>query len=211
MPTAFSLAAHPQNGQLRFAPFMILSAGIQAQIYHEMYGLHIVEYTNSLTCSLEEQAAQMMSQYMAATIQGTNWIMVDPSPQAFMLETLIMCEEIINYCKQMIFQMSNDMLPTEENLALDIIMDVGPKKHFTTHKHTLDHIDPKKGLFWCGETWIKDHADKWREDGAERWLYDTARKRLKELDSYEPEPLPKDVVERMDNILKEADEELSLF
>jgi trimethylamine--corrinoid protein Co-methyltransferase len=210
LPTAFSLAASPRSGQLVMAPFLLMSEAVQAQVLHDLYNLHICEYTNSLTCSLEEQAAQMMAQYVVSTITGTNYIMVDPSPQAFMWEGLIMCEEIINFCKQLLFQFG-DMNPTDENLALDVMKEVGPKKQFTTHKHTLKHISPKKGLFWEGKTWIKSHADKWRDEGAERWLYDAARARLKELEKHEPEPLPKDVVERMDAILKEADDKLSLF
>jgi trimethylamine:corrinoid methyltransferase-like protein len=210
VPTAFSLAANPRNGQLSNAPFLLLSEAVQAQILHERYNLPICEYSNSLTCSLEEQASQMMSQYLTSTLTGTNFIMVDPSPQAFMWEGIVMCEEIINFCKQLLFQF-NDMYPTDENLAIDVLKAIGPKKQFTTNRHTLKHIDPKLGIFWEGKTWIKTHADKWRDEGAERWLYDSARKRLKDLEKHEPEPLPKDVVERMDNILKEADDKLSLF
>ncbi|MHA1268837.1 MAG: trimethylamine methyltransferase family protein [Candidatus Helarchaeota archaeon] len=210
IPTAFHLAAQPSSGQLAFCPYWAWSYAVQAQIYHEMLNLPICEYANSITSSLEEQTAHMMSQYLIATIQGTNWIMVDPSPQAFMLETFVMCEEIINFCKQMIFQF-NDYLPTEENLALDVIKEVGPKKHFTTHKHTLKYIDPKLGLYWHGNTWETRHADKWRNDGAKRWLYDTARERIKELEKHEPEPLSKDIIEKMDKIVAEADEKLALF
>lgn len=210
IPTAFSLAANPQNAQLTMAPFLLLSEGVQAQIWHELYDLPICEYTNTLTCSLEEQVAHFMSQYLTSTLTGCNWLMVDPSPQAFMFETIIMCREIILMCKQLLFQF-NDMFPTEENLALDVIKQVGPKRHFSTHPHTLKHIDPKLGIFFRAETWIQEHADKWRDEGAKRWLYDTAREKIKELDKYEPEPLPKDVVERMDEILKEADEKLSIF
>lgn len=210
LPTAFHLAANPQTGQLSFCPYFAWSNGVQTQIYHDLYNLPTVEFANSITSSLEEQTAHMMSQYLIATIQGTNWIMVDPSPQAFMLETFVMVEEIINFSKQMIFQF-NDYLPTEENLAMDVIKEVGAKKHFTTHKHTLEHIDPKLGIYWQGKTWEKRHADKWRNDGAKRWLYDTARERIKELEKHEPEPLPEDMVEKMDKILAEADEKLALF
>ncbi len=210
MPTPFSLAANPQNGQLTFGPMVSLSGAAQDQVFKEKYGFPTCQYTNTLTCSLEEQVAHMMFQYTAATISGANWLMVDPSPQAFMWETIIMCRDIIRFSKQLIYQY-RDMHPTDEFLALDVMKEIGPKKHFTTHKHTLKWIDPKEGLYFKNDDWIQEHADKWRTDGAKRWLYDSAREQLKELDKYEPEPLPKDVLERMDNILAEADKELALF
>lgn len=123
-----------------------------------------------------------------------------------------MGESIANYAKQLLFNMNNSLFPEDEDaLSLKTILKVGAKGRFATHPHTLKHIDPKKGLYWYSKDWIHEHADQWLEKGAKRWAYDTCRERLKELSKHEPEPLEKDVEERLQSILKEADEELALF
>ena len=82
---------------------------------------------------------------------------------------------------------------------------------FTTKPHTLKWIDPAKGLFWRSNDWIYEHSDQWLAKGAKTWT-EVCRDRLKELDKHEvTPPIDKDVDERCNAILKEADEELALF
>ena len=65
-------------------------------------------------------------------------------------------------------------------------------------------------MFWHAQDWIHEHSDQWLAKGAKTWTQ-LCRERLKELDKHEPEPLAKDVDERMQKLLVEADEELALF
>jgi hypothetical protein len=82
---------------------------------------------------------------------------------------------------------------------------------FTTDPHTLKWIDPKLGLFWHANDWIHEHADQWLAKGAKTWV-DICRERLPVLEKTMPDPeLPKDVDERMQTILKEADKALAIF
>ncbi|GAH33288.1 unnamed protein product, partial [marine sediment metagenome] len=116
------------------------------------------------------------------------------------------------FTKQMLFELTEDLLNIDdEHLALDVIKEVGPKKMFTTHPHTLKWIDPKMGLFWHPNDWIHEHSDQWLAKGAKTWV-EICRERLKELDKHQPDPpIAKDVDERCNAILKEADVELALF
>lgn len=143
---------------------------------------------------------------------GANIIQFGSTPQAFIWETIPLGETLINWTKQALFILQNGMFPTnEEYLALDAILEVGPKGRFATHPHTLNLIDQKKGLFWYSKDWIHEHSDQWLAKGAKRWAYDSCRERLKDLAKSEPKPLPKDVDERIQALLKDADEELALF
>ncbi|MEX2751751.1 MAG: hypothetical protein Q6366_007665, partial [Candidatus Freyarchaeota archaeon] len=59
--------------------------------------------------------------------------------------------------------------------------------------------------------YLDDRAfDAWLQAGAPSWAYDICREKLKELEKHEPEPLPKDVVERMNAIVKEGNEKLKV-
>jgi len=202
----------PATGQLINNPTFPLVNGIGIQLYQDMYGLASTSCAYCLTSSLEEAATTWMDRVLTLTYMGGNILQFGSTPQAFLWETIPMGEAIINWTKQMLFMIDNYLFPDDdEQLALDVIKEVGPSGKFSTHPHTLKWIDPEKGLFWHAKDWIHEHSDQWLAKGAKRWAYDTARERLKELEKHEPEPLPKDVDERCNAILKEADEELALF
>lgn len=211
IPWPFTTATDPMTGQLAMNPLGTLTHGLAVQVYQDLYNLVVAQCSYCLTSPLDEAAAAWTFSLLANTLWGGNIVQVGTTPQAFMWETIPMGETIVNMLKQLLFEMSDDLLNfDDEHLALDVIKKVGPKGMFTTTPHTLKWIDPKKGLFWHPNDWIHEHADQWLAKGAKTWTT-LCRERLKELEKHEPEPLPKDVDERMQAILKEADEELALF
>lgn len=210
-PWPFVTPTDPQTGQLAVNPLSALVAGMTTQVYQDLYNLPTASCSYCLTSPLDEAAATWMFSLLSQFLWGGNIVQVGTTPQAFMWETIPMGETILNLIKQTLFEMSEDLLNFDrEHLGLDVIKRVGPKGMFTTDEHTLKWIDPKLGLFWHANDWIHEHADQWLAKGAKTWT-EVCRERLDELEKYEPEPLQKDVDERMNNILNEADKELALF
>jgi trimethylamine--corrinoid protein Co-methyltransferase len=211
IPWPFVTPTDPMTGQLAMSPLSVLVAGMSTQVYQDLYNLPTSSCSYCLTSPLDEAAASWMFSILSQVLWGGNIVQIGTTPQAFMWETIPMGESIVNLCKQMLFEMTEDLLNFDDaHLALDVIKRVGPKGMFTTDEHTLKWIDPKMGLFWHSNDWIHEHADQWLNKGAKTWT-DVCRDRLKELDKHEAEPLAKDVDERLQNLLKEADKELSLF
>ena len=202
----------PMSGQLAMNPLPLMVLGMGGQIYQDLYKLPIAGCAYCLSSPLDEAAAMWAISLLSEMLWGVNVQQVGSTPQAFMWETIPMGETLVNITKQMLFELTEDLLNIDaEHLALDVIKEVGPKKMFTTHPHTLKWIDPKMGLFWHPNDWIHEHSDQWLAKGAKTWTQ-TCRERLKELDKHQPDPaIQKDVDERCNAILKEADEELALF
>jgi trimethylamine--corrinoid protein Co-methyltransferase len=211
IPWPFVTPTDPQTGQLANTPHSILVAGLSTQVYQDLYDLPTSSCSYCLTSPLDEAGATWSLALLAQTLWGGNIVQVGTTPQAFMWETIPMGETLVNFLKQMLFEMTDDLLAfDEEHFALDMIKQVGPKGMFTTQDHTLKWIAPEKGLFWHSNDWIHEHSDQWLAKGAKTWA-EVCRDRLKELDQHDAEPLPDDVDERMQALLKEADDKLSLF
>lgn len=202
----------PFSGQLAINPLAPMVLGMGGQVYQDLYGLPIAGCAYCLSSPLDEAGATWALNLLVELLWGVNVQQVGSTPQAFMWETIPMGETLVNFTKQMLFELSEDLLNIDdEHLALDVIKEVGPKKMFTTHPHTLKWIDKKRGFFWHANDWIHEHSDQWLAKGAKTWTQ-VCRDRLKELDKHQPDPpIAKDVDERCNAILKEADVELALF
>ncbi len=212
LPWPFVTPTDPQTGQLALNPLSCLSPGIATQVYQDLYGLPTSSCSYCLTSSLDEAGATWMFSMLSQAIWGGNVVQVGTTPQAFMWETIPMGETIINLIKQMFFELTENLLRfDDEHMGMEMIKRVGPKGMFTTDPHTLKWIDPKLGLFWHANDFIHEHADQWLAKGAKTWV-DICRERLPVLEKTVPDPvLPKDVDERMQAILKEADKALAIF
>jgi len=211
IPWPFVTPTDPFTGQLAVSPISLLVAGMSTQVYQDLYKLPTSSCSYCLTSPLDEAATTWMMSLLSQALWGGNIVQVGTTPQAFMWETIPMGETILNFIKQTFFEMRENLLNfDEEHLGLDVIRRVGPKGMFTTDEHTLKWIDKKMGLFWHADDWIHEHADQWLNKGAKTWT-EICRERLTELEKHEPKPMDKDVDERMQNILSEADKELALF
>lgn len=112
------------------------------------------------------------------------------------LEQIVMCDEMINYVKR--FMMGLDV--SEETLALDVIDRVGPHGDFLGEKHTRAHFKED----WYPALFDRNNHDNWQAAGG-KTLRQRARDRVDEiLASHEPEPLPRDVQEKIDGIVDRA-------
>jgi trimethylamine--corrinoid protein Co-methyltransferase len=107
-------------------------------------------------------------------------------------ETLLLSDETAGLCRR--FMAGIDFSP--EELALDVIRQVGPGGTYLSTEHTVRHF---RG-FWRPRWFDHETHDTWAAQGArplEERLRETARQILAE---HEVEPLPEPVLTRLDAI-----------
>ncbi|GFP27999.1 trimethylamine---corrinoid protein Co-methyltransferase [Candidatus Hakubella thermalkaliphila] len=152
---------------------------------------------------LDEQAAlEAALNLLLAGLSGANLIHDVGFMESAMTgsqELLVLSDEIIGMVKRVV----RGVEVNEETLALDIIHKVGPGGNFLGEDHTLRHfrteawyprlLDRRMYLDWVG--------------GGSLTLAQRVNKKTREvLESYQPVPLPQDVLEGIDEILRRADE-----
>ena len=90
----------------------------------------------------------------------------------------------------------------EETPALDVIAKVGPGAHLLGEKHTFKHFRE----FWLPELIDRSKVDDWEAAGA-RTLGDRVHEKVVNLiETYQPEPIPKNVESKLKGPIAQADE-----
>jgi trimethylamine--corrinoid protein Co-methyltransferase len=201
----FSLDPMTGRGNASSEHFILGSCAMN-QLYHELYGLPTAQYGGTFAASLDQQAFNL-SRWMALQMaMGTDFIFQQCGGEAFDPALIPITAEIARMGKSTMKHF-DQIFPTPENLALEVTKEVGVMgEKWMTHKYNLDRL----GMFtqpFCLDT---DAFDSWLEKGAPSWVYERCRKKLKELEKHEPKPLPKDVVERMNAIVREGNEKLKV-
>ncbi|MEM3564169.1 MAG: trimethylamine methyltransferase family protein [Candidatus Jordarchaeaceae archaeon] len=189
-----------------YSPHFLFGSGAMNQLWHELYGLPTTQYGGTFAASLDQQIFNL-SRWMALQMaMGTDMIFIQCGTEAFDPALIPITAEIARAGRCTMAEF-DQIMPTPENLALDVIKEVGVKgEKWMTHKYNLDRMKRFPKAF-C----LDDRAfDAWLQAGAPSWAYDICREKLKELEKHEPEPLPKDVVERMNAIVKEGNEKLKV-
>ncbi|MGQ9721970.1 MAG: trimethylamine methyltransferase family protein [Candidatus Jordarchaeum sp.] len=197
----------PKTGRgSAFPAHGLLGSCAMNQLWHELYGLPTSQYGGVFASSLDQQAFSLSSWMALQTVLGTDMIFIQCGTEAFDPALIPICAEIARGGKHLMSTF-HQISPTPENLALDVIKEVGAKgEKWMTHKYNLSRLNMFAPPF-CLDT----HAfDDWLKGGAPSWVYVRCREKLKELEKHEPEPLPKDVVERMNVIVKEGNEKLKV-
>jgi trimethylamine:corrinoid methyltransferase-like protein len=69
---------------------------------------------------------------------------------------------------------------------------------------TSDFNMARIDLFYKSLSLDQTPPDTWVKQGSPSWCNDMCREKLKEFEKHEPVPMPKDIAERMDAILKEG-------
>jgi trimethylamine--corrinoid protein Co-methyltransferase len=112
------------------------------------------------------------------------------------VEQIVICDELINYVKRFMTGLEIN----EETLALDVIDAVGPHGDFLSAKHTRSHFKED----WYPTLFDRNNYDNWAAAGG-KTLRQRARERVDEiLESHEPEPLPRDLQQKIDAIVNRA-------
>jgi len=197
----------PMTGRgVAHSSHFLLGSCVMNQLWHELYGLPTAQYGGTFAASLDQQAFNLARWLVLQMAMGTDFIFEQCGGEAFDPALIPITAEIARMGKT-VMSTFHQIYPTPENLALDIIKEVGAKgEKWMTHKYNLDRLH----MFVPPFCLDMDAFDTWLGKGAPSWVYDLCRRKLKELEKHEPKPLPKDVVERMNAIVKEGNEKLKV-
>jgi trimethylamine--corrinoid protein Co-methyltransferase len=187
------------------APELRLTNSALADLFH-YYGIPVWSTVGSDAHILDTQASlEHGISTLLAALDGANLVhdvaylgqglLGDPA-------AILMCNEIISYVKRLLrgFDLNR------ENLAVDVIREVGPGGNYLTAKHTLNHF---RQVLWRPHHLNRDNPETWEEKGALRYEERLAQKARDVLRTYEPEPLREDVAEQIRSIAKRAEQELT--
>ena len=141
------------------------------------------------------------SSCMMAALSGANLIHdvgLLGNATVVMPEMIVATNEIIGMIRHLLC----DVPVNDEALALNVISAVGPGGEFVTHPHTLRHFRD----VWYPELFYRGGAKTWNT--SEQWTFEQrVNARTRELiESHQPEPLPDDVVEQIEDIIRRAQE-----
>jgi len=122
--------------------------------------------------------------------------------QAASLDILIMQSEIISYIESM----NREIKIGDDEFAINIIEEAGPKGSFIDKKHTFKHF--KKEL-WFPTLLNRDSYDNWIKKGANSMEIRCRKRKEEILGTMSPEPLEKDVISDLEEIVSNAKKNLS--
>ncbi len=112
------------------------------------------------------------------------------------IEQIVICDEFIHYIKRF-------MTPIEvndETLALDLIDEIGPPGDYLGSQHTRAHYKQD----WYPKLFDRGNRERWIANGS-KTLRERARERVDAiLASHQSEPLPRDVQQRLDDLVAGA-------
>ena len=117
------------------------------------------------------------------------------------LENLVISDELIGYARRIV----RGIEVNDDTLATHVIDRVGPGGNFLGDEHTMKYF---KTETWYPELFQRVFYDNWEMDG-EKTLFDRANEKVKDiLENYDPEPLPDDVVKKLDEIVDRAESKM---
>jgi trimethylamine--corrinoid protein Co-methyltransferase len=114
-------------------------------------------------------------------------------------ELLVLSDEIIGWVKRM----GQGIRVDEETLAVEVIDKVGPGGHFLGEEHTLKYF---KKEIWYPQLLDRRMYSDWVASGSLTLGQCLNQKTRELLDSYVPEPLPDETLEKLKEILVRAEE-----
>jgi trimethylamine--corrinoid protein Co-methyltransferase len=104
---------------------------------------------------------------------------------------------LVNEILSMVQQYMKGLPVNEKTLALDLIDKIGPGGHYLYEDHTHEHFRE----VWYSDLFDRSVYDVWVADG-ERGFSERLREKTLNLMEVEPDPLPEDVLEELENMQK---------
>ena len=187
------------------APDFRLTNSAFADIFH-YYGIPIWSTVGSDAHCLDAQAAMEHAfGTLMAALDGANLIHdIGYLGQGLLGNpaAIVMCDEIISYVKRIIrgFDVSRD------KIGIDIIRQVGPAGSFLTQRHTADHYRQE---LWRPKFANRDTPKTWMNKGSHSYEEIVIQKALEILETYQAEPLPEEVQQKLNEIAKNAEKTLA--
>jgi trimethylamine--corrinoid protein Co-methyltransferase len=152
---------------------------------------------HSDSCTLDEQAATDAAfSVLASLLAGSNLVHDVGYLEAGLTtspEMIVLTAEMIDMLRTFMAGVSLDA----ESLALDVIHSVGPGGEFISTDHTMEHFRD----FWEPTLFNRQRVEDWVEAGSKGLGERLQEKTVTILDEHEPEALPEDVREEIEDIL----------
>ena len=199
-------AIDPMTARIPYGdPERAMTTGpVNAQLA-EFYRLPSMGYsgcTDSKVPDAQAGAEVMMLSLMSA-LSGVNLIHdcgYLSSGEAGSLEMAVICDEVIS----MVYRIIKGFDVNDETLAVDVIREVGPRGSFLGHKHTLKYVREE---IYRPRLFDRSKKETWTKAGR-KTILEVARLKVKEiLSKHQPEPLPEDLRQRLNQIVKKSGEE----
>ena len=115
------------------------------------------------------------------------------------MEMAVICDEAVGYMLDIVKGITVD----DESLAVDVIKEVGPRGQFMGQKHTLKFLERET---YVSKLFDKRPLDRWIKDGMKD-IREIAKERVEQiLKGHQPDPLPKEVQQRLTELVKKAEE-----
>ena len=151
----------------------------------------------------EQAAAEAYQQIFLSSLIGSNLIhdvgYLDTGMTSS-LELLTLCNEFISKTKRFL----RSAVISEDNLALDVIQEVGPGGNFLTHPHTLAHF---KEEIWMPELIDRQNYQNWVNLGSKSLKQRVNEKTRWIIENHKPAKLPPEVEKEIKAILQRYDEQ----
>jgi trimethylamine--corrinoid protein Co-methyltransferase len=165
------------------------------------YGMPTWGYAGDAnSCVIDEQAAtEATFSIMAALLAGNNLthdIGYLESGLTTSPEMIVLCDEIISMLRRFMEGISFD----EESMAMEAIDEVGPDGDFLGTNHTLRNFR----RLWRPALFSRLGGEEWALQGGKRLSERVRERTVSIIESHRPEPLPANVRQEIDYILKSA-------
>jgi trimethylamine---corrinoid protein Co-methyltransferase len=109
-------------------------------------------------------------------------------------ESIVLADELIGYAKRILAAYRL----TADDLALDVIGEVGPRGAFLEHEHTLTRY---RQVAWRPKAFNRQTYEAWRAEGAEPITTALRRRAASVIEAYRPPELSRQQLEAMDAVL----------
>lgn len=196
MRTGFSLAGSVELG-------IMAAAGAQmAHFYNVPVSLH-GPWSDSMT---HDGQSILERTYMAlmAALAGANVLVGAGMMQQSLVishEQLVIDDEV----NRTAFRAVEGFEIDEERLAWDAIARVGPGGNFVEEMHTLKYL---RGERYKPSLLYRDSREAWEADGSKTMLDRAKEKAISILEEHQPNPLPEDISQELDQLVSSALESL---
>jgi trimethylamine--corrinoid protein Co-methyltransferase len=116
----------------------------------------------------------------------------------FSFGQLVIDDEIAAMVKRVVSGVSFD----DELMGVDLIKEVGIGGHFLDQQHTLKHLRDEQIQSAIIDRRIRED---WEAQGSKSLIQSANEKAARLLDAHQPEPLPADIVNELERIVKSAE------
>jgi trimethylamine--corrinoid protein Co-methyltransferase len=196
----------PMTGRMSYGcPEFAISTSVLNGQMAEYYGLPVYGFAAPSDSKLPDAqaGAEAMQMSLMNALAGIN-LMHDcgylAGGSAGSMEMVVICNEVFDN----VLRIVRGVDVNDETLAVDVIKEIGPEGSFLAHKHTLKHI---RNELHIPALFDRRPEAEWAKMGRKA-THQVAQERARQiLKEHFPEPLPKDVQERLSLLVKEAERE----